>query len=140
MGNGSFPTSNFHVRKAQVPAGPQAISEKIIPGSNFLGSTHLPVANTATSSPTDRRKFGAKPQYASDGASPSANPIELGVCGPEKADRPWLVVAGALGDTKLRLATLPVDKAARVNRLNRNTRAATARTSGFSFNHLVGER
>jgi hypothetical protein len=61
------------------------------------------------------------PPCASDGASPSANPIELGVCGPEKADRPWLVVAGALGDTKLRLATLSVDRvtAARIDRLNR---------------------
>jgi hypothetical protein len=67
-------------------------------------------------------KFGAKPQCASDGASPSANPIKkIGVCGPEKTDRPWHVVAGALSDTELRLATLSVDRvtAARIDRLNR---------------------
>jgi hypothetical protein len=33
------------------------------------------------------KKFGAKPQCASDGASPSANPIEIGVRGAEKTDR-----------------------------------------------------
>jgi hypothetical protein len=43
-------------------------------------------------------KFGAKPQCASDGASPSANPIEIGVRGAEKTDRPWRVVAGTLSD------------------------------------------
>jgi hypothetical protein len=66
-------------------------------------------------------KFGAKPQCASDGASPSTNPIEIGVRGPEKADRPWRVVAGTLSDTELRLATLPVDRvrAARIDRVNR---------------------
>jgi hypothetical protein len=60
-------------------------------------------------------------QCASDGASPSANPIEIGVCGPEKADRPWRVAAGTLSDTELRLATLSVDRvmAARIDRLNR---------------------
>jgi hypothetical protein len=66
-------------------------------------------------------KFGAKPKGASDGASPSANPIEIGVCGLEKADRPRRVVAGTLSDTELHLNALPVDRvtAARINRLNR---------------------
>ena len=66
-------------------------------------------------------KFGAKPQSPSNGASPSANPIEIGVRGPEKADRPWRLVAGTVSDTELRLATLPVDRAtaARFDRLNR---------------------
>jgi hypothetical protein len=67
-------------------------------------------------------KFGAKPQCASDGASPSANPIEIAVRGPEKTDRAWRVVAGALSDTELRLAALPVDRvtAARIDRVNRD--------------------
>jgi hypothetical protein len=66
-------------------------------------------------------KFGAKPQCASNGASPSANPIEIGVHGPEKTDRAWRLVAGTLSDTELRLATLPVDRvtAARIDRVNR---------------------
>jgi hypothetical protein len=66
-------------------------------------------------------KFGAKPHRTSDGASPSANPIEIGVRRPEKTDRPWRMVAGTLSDTELRLATLSLDRltAARIHRLNR---------------------
>jgi hypothetical protein len=66
-------------------------------------------------------KFGAKPHCASDGASPSANPKEIGVRGPEKTDRPWRLVAGTVSDTELRLATLSVDRvtAARIDRVNR---------------------
>jgi hypothetical protein len=66
-------------------------------------------------------KIGAKPHRAPDGASPSADPIEIGVRGPEKADRPWRVVAGTLGDPELRLATLSIDRvtAARIDRVNR---------------------
>lgn len=66
-------------------------------------------------------KFGTKPPCASDGASPSANPIEIGVRGPEKTDGPSRVVAGTLSDTEARLAMLPVDRvtAARIDRVNR---------------------
>jgi hypothetical protein len=66
-------------------------------------------------------KFGAKPQCKSDGGSPSANPIEIGVRGSEKTDRPLRVIAGTLSDTGLHLNALPVDRvtAARINRLNR---------------------
>ena len=56
------------------------------------------------------RKFGAKPQCASDGASPSANPIEIGGRGPEKTDRPWCLVAGTLSDIELRVASMSVDR------------------------------
>jgi hypothetical protein len=68
-------------------------------------------------------KFGAKPQCSPNGGSPSANPIETGVCEPDKADRPWRQVAGpALSPVELRLATIPIDKttAARVDRNNRD--------------------
>jgi hypothetical protein len=66
-------------------------------------------------------KFGSKPQCSSDGASPSANPIKIGVCGAEKIDRPRRLVAGFLSDADSRLASLPIDKVtkARVDRLNR---------------------
>ena len=68
-------------------------------------------------------KFGAKPRCASDGASPSANTIKIGVCGPEKVDRAWRQVAGpALSPVDMRLATLPMDtgSASRVDRINRD--------------------
>jgi hypothetical protein len=66
-------------------------------------------------------KFGAKPQCTSDGGSPSANAIKKGVCGPEKTDRPWRLLAGSLSDTELHAASLPTDKAtaSRVDRTNR---------------------
>ena len=49
------------------------------------------------------------------------NPIEIGVRGPEKPDRPWRLVAGSLSDIELRLATLSIDRvaAARIDRANR---------------------
>jgi hypothetical protein len=49
------------------------------------------------------------PPCASDGASPSVNPIEIGARRPEKAERPWRLVAGTLSDTEMRLATISVD-------------------------------
>jgi hypothetical protein len=76
-------------------------------------------------------KFDAKPQCSSNGGSPSANPIETGVCEPEKADRPWRQVAGpALSWAELRLATIPIDKttAARVERTNRDYARGDTRT------------
>ena len=61
------------------------------------------------------------PQCASDGASPSANSIEIGVRGPEKTDRPWRLVAGTLSDIELRVASMSVDRvtATRIDRMNR---------------------
>ena len=75
-------------------------------------------------------KFGAKPQCTSDGGSPSANPIEIGVRGSEKTDRPWRVIAGILSDTELRLASVSVDRvtAARIDRLNRGYARADSTT------------
>jgi hypothetical protein len=68
-------------------------------------------------------KFGAKPQCSSDGGSPSANPIKIGVCGPEKIDRPWRQVANpTLSPVEMGLATLPIDTgtASRIDRINRD--------------------
>jgi hypothetical protein len=45
--------------------------------------------------PPDRGIIRCKAHCASDGASPSANPKEIGVRGPEKTDRPWRLVTGA---------------------------------------------
>ena len=75
-------------------------------------------------------KFGAKPQCTSDGGSPSANPIEIGVRGSEKTDRPLRVIAGILSDTELRLASVSVDRvtAARIDRLNRGYARADSTT------------
>jgi hypothetical protein len=76
-------------------------------------------------------KFDERPQGTFDGGSPSANPIKQGVCGPEKADRPWRQVAGpALSPVELRLATAPIDKAtaARVGRANRDYARDDTRT------------
>jgi hypothetical protein len=66
-------------------------------------------------------KFGAKTQSTSDGGSPSANTIKIGVGGSDKTDRPWRIVAGSLTDSKMHAASLPIDKAtaARVDRNNR---------------------
>ena len=61
------------------------------------------------------------PQCAFDGASPSANPIKIGIRGPEKVDGPRRLVAGTLSDTEMSLASLPLDRmtAARIDRVNR---------------------
>jgi hypothetical protein len=66
-------------------------------------------------------KFGAKPPCPSDGTSPSANSVKIGVRAPEKANRPRRMAPGTLSDTELRLARLPVDRvtAARTDRVNR---------------------
>ena len=75
-------------------------------------------------------KFGAKPQCKSDGGSPSANPIKIGVHGSEKTDRLLRVIAGILSDTELRLASVSVDRvtAARIDRLNRGYARADSTT------------